>query len=300
MDLEKLKTFYTIARTKSFTKAAEELNLTQPAVSSQISSLEERYGIKLFERIGRRVYLTKAGETLLPYAEKIISIFEEAKLAVKKIKDPTFGKLNFGAGMISGIHIIPDILKDFKKTYPNIETHVRITYAHEILNMVEENEVDFGIVDERGTEKTKNIFEIEPLIEDNLILAVHPKHKLAKRKKVKIKDLRKENLILTEKKSSLRTFFELSLTKKGYIISPFMEFGNVEAVKKMVEKGLGVAVLSVLSIKEEVEFGLLKGVELEDIDTKRFVLLIKRREKEFFPVTKLFIDYLKEKLQDEK
>ncbi len=295
MDFEKLRTFYTIARTKSFTKAAEELNLTQPAVSSQISSLEERYGIRLFERIGRRVYLTRAGEVLLPYAEKIIAMFEEAKLAITKIKDPTFGKLNFGASMISGIHIIPEILKEFKNIYPKIETHVRITYAYEILNLIEENEIDFGVIDERGTEKTKTTFEIEPLVEDKLILVVHPKHKLAKRKKIKIRELKKENLILTERRSSLRAFFELSLTKKGLTLFPFMEFGNVEAVKKMVEKGLGVAVLSILAIKEEVELGLLKGIEIEDIETKRSVLLIKRKEKEFFPVTKLFIDYLKEK-----
>ena len=295
MDFEKLRTFYTIARTKSFTKAAEELNLTQPAVSSQISSLEEKYGIRLFERIGRKVYLTKAGEVLLPYAEKIIAMFEEAKLAITKIKDPTFGKLNFGASMISGIHIIPGILEEFKRAYPKIETHVRITYAYEILNLIEENEIDFGIIDERGTERAKTIFEIEPLVEDRLILVVHPDHKLAKRKRIKIKELKKENLILTEKRSSLRAFFELSLTKKGLTLFPFMEFGNVEAVKKMVEKGLGVAVLSVLSIKEEVEFGLLKGIEIEDIDTKRSVLLIKRKEKEFFPVTKLFIEYLKRK-----
>ncbi len=295
MDLEKLKTFYVIAQTKSFTKAAEELNLTQPAVSSQISSLEGKYGIKLFERIGRKVYLTKAGEVLLPYAERIIALAEEAKLAITKVKDPTFGKLNFGASMISGIHIIPGILEEFKRKHPNIETHVHITYAYEILNMIEENKIDFGIVDERGTERTKMIFDIQPLVEDKLILAVHPTHKLAKKKRIKIRDLERENLILTEKRSSIRAFFELSLAKKGYILSPFMEFGNVEAVKKMVEKGLGVAVLSRLSIREEVKLGLLKDVGIEDIDTRRFVLLIKRKEKEFFPATKLFIDYLQKK-----
>jgi len=298
MDLEKLKTFYTIARTKSFTKAAEELNLTQPAVSSQINSLEGRYGVKLFERIGRKVYLTNAGEVLLPYAEKIIAMFEEAKLAVAKTKDPTFGKLNFGASMISGIHIVPDILEKFKKDHPNIEIHARITYAYEILNMIEENEIDFGIVDERGTEKAINMFEVEPLIEDRLVLVTHPRHRLAKKKKIKIRELEKENLILTEKKSALRVFFELSLTKKGLTLSPFMEFGNVEAVKKMVEKDFGVAVLSKLSVKEEIKLGLLKDIDIEDINTKRSVLLIKRKEKELFPVTKLFIEYLKKDIKE--
>lgn len=294
MELEKIKTFYTIAQVKNFTKAAEELNLTQPAVSSQINSLEEKYGIKLFERIGKKIYLTKAGEVLLPYAEKIIATFEEAKLAIAKVKDPSYGKLNFGASMISGIHIVPKLLKKFQENHPKIEIHVRVTYAYEILSMIENNEVDFGIIDERGTEKAKSIFEVEPLIEDNLILVVHPKHELAKKDSVKIKDIKNENLILTEKISSLRAFFELSLTKNNISLSPFMEFGNVEAVKKMVENGLGIAILSAISVKEEIKFGILKDIKIKDIDTKRSILLVKRKEKEFFPATKLFINYIKE------
>ena len=152
--MNKPKTFYTIAKYRNFTKAGELLGLTQPAVSLQMKALEEEYFTKLFERIGRDVFLTEAGKVLFEYAERILTTLEEANLAIKECEDSYKGKVSFGVSMFAGAYIIPPILGRYKEHHPETMFFVKVRYVKDVFPLIIENEVDFGLMGEGEQKNT--------------------------------------------------------------------------------------------------------------------------------------------------
>ena len=275
--MNKIITFHMVAKCKSFTRAAESLGLTQPAVSLQIKSLEDECGMELFERVGKNILLTDAGKTLLLYVEKILHTMEEAKRALKEAQDPLSGEIKFGASILSGIYVIPPILGRFNREHPHV------TF----------NKIDFAIMGEGDKSQRKQGLSFTSLLEDELVFVTSPMHKLASKKTVSAYEVLNQDLILTEKYSATRNYIDSEFNRYGVCIEPYLELGNIEVVKKLVAEDFGSSILSWISVKREVAEGNLHASKIEEMNLVRRVFLVKRKGKKFLPATNLFLSFLK-------
>ncbi|MFA5077847.1 MAG: LysR family transcriptional regulator [Candidatus Micrarchaeia archaeon] len=298
--MNKLRTFYTIAKYRSFTKAGELLGLTQPAVSLQMKALEEEYCTKLFERIGREVFLTDAGKVLFEHAERILTTLEEADLAIKECKDPFKGKVSFGASMFAGAYIIPPILGRFKEYHPGIVFSVKVRYAKDIFPLILENEVDFGLMGEGERKPDDTSFLTEVILREEMVFVMPRGHKFAEKKSVSMHDIVQENLVLPERFSASRRYIESEFQRNNLSVKPYLEIGNIEVVKKLVEQNFGSSILSWASVREEVAARRICAARITGVSFERDILLVKKREKTFFPATTLFIDFLLDEVTQNK
>lgn len=294
--MDRLKIFYAVAQYRSFTKAAEALGLTQPAISFQIKALENEYCTELFERIGREIFITDSGKTLMIYAEKILSALEEADLALKESNNPLKGRVNFGASIVASIYILPRILGDFKRRYPNIALSMKMRYAsaRDIIRDIARNEIDFGIMVEDDEAQNEMDLLSTPLLKDELVFVMSPRHRFANRKIIPVNEILSENLILGASHSATRNYIDGEFSKLGLHITPYLELENLEVIKKMVEEDFGSGILSWASIRSEVMDKKLCATRLEGMKLRRNISLVKRRQKTFFPATSLFVDFLKD------
>lgn len=298
--MDKLKTFYTIAKYRSFTKAGEMLGLSQPAVSFQIKALEEEYCTKLFERIGRDVFLTDAGKVLFEYAERILTTLEEANLAIKECKNPFKGKVSFGVSMFAGTYIIPPILGKFKEYYPGTMFSVKVRYAKDIFPLILENEVDFGLMGEGEKRPEDGSFSTEVILREEMVFIMPKCHKFAEKKSVSIHEIVQENLVLPEKLSASRRYIEREFLQNNLYIKPYLEIGNIEVVKKLVEQNFGCSILSWASVREEVAARRICAARITGVSFQRDILLVKKSQKVFFPATTLFVDFLLKEVTQNK
>jgi len=298
--MDRLKIFYTVAQYRSFTKAAEVLGLTQPAISFQIKALENEYCTELFERIGRDIFITDSGKTLMIYAEKILSALEEADLALKESNNPLKGRVNFGASIVAGIYILPRILGNFKRRYPNVALSMKMKYASArdiIVGDIARNEIDFGImVEDNQAQNEKDLLSI-PLLKDELVFVMSPRHKFANRKILPVNEILSENLILGANHSATRNYIDGEFSKLGLHITPYLELENLEVIKRMVEEDFGSGILSWASVRSNVMNKQLCARRLEGVKLIRNISLVKRQQKTFFPATNLFIDFLKDAIE---
>lgn len=260
----KLHTFITLAKIKNYTRAAEILNLTQPAVSQHIRFLEEYYGVRLFKKQGRGIELTEEGKVLFKYAEEIEMLYRAAESEMRN-QSGIVRKYNIGASMTIGGYVLPGILAKHKKVYKNITMLLQVYNTEEILEKLLTRRLDFAIV-EGPFDKRK--FKFRKFRDDELVLAVSPEHDFAKRKSVEMKDVIKGNLILREKGSGTRKIFENKVVEMGYDLNDienYMEIGSISAIKSLVESNLGYTVISRETIKKELEIGTIKVVPIKDV-----------------------------------
>lgn len=291
--MEKLRTFYYVVKLKSLTKAAEQLALTQPAVSFQIRSLEEECGTKLLTRSGRKMVPTEAGKVVFSYAEKILALIEELHLTLANCRDPLVGKVYLGASILVSTYLLPPILGQFRKLYPGIHFELKVRYASELLQFVYEGELSFAIMGE-GSRINNKTFEIETLLQDKLVLVVPSDRRLSG--ETTLEDVLKENFILPEPVSALRKYIDRKLEELGVHIEPYIEIGNIEVVKKLVEQGFGCSILPYISVQEEVRNGKLRICKIKDLDLTRNILLVKKQNKVLAASEELFIKFLKQQI----
>ncbi|HEY9061863.1 MAG TPA: LysR family transcriptional regulator [Pseudobacteroides sp.] len=265
----KLKTFINIARLKSYTRAAEVLNLTQPAVTQHIKQLEEYYEVKLIKKKGRQISLTEEGELLLKSAKEYEanSILLERKL---KNKSSVIKRYNIGATLTIGEFVLPNLLGDYKRTHSNIDVIMHVHNLEEVLERISNGEFDLGIV-EGPFDKSK--FNYKKLKDDELVLVAAPISSLTMREKVRINEILNDGrLILREKGSGTRMIFENKLKELGYNIVDmkiYMEVGSIGAIKSLVEANLGYTVISREAVKREVEAGTLTIIPIDGAKFKR-------------------------------
>lgn len=277
----KLNTFITLAKIKNYTRAAEILNLTQPAVSQHIRFLEEYYDVQLFKKQGRGIELTDEGKILLKYAEEIEMLYRAAESEIRN-NSGIVKKYNIGASMTIGGYVLPGILAKHKKIYKNITILLQVYNTEEIIEKLLTRKLDFAIV-EGPFDKRK--FKFKKFKDDELVLAVSPEHEFAKQKNVDIKDVIKGNLILREKGSGTRKIFEDKVVEMGYDlqdIENYMEIGSISAIKSLVESNLGYTVISKETIKKELGIGTIKVIPIKDMCIVRefnFIYLPEKDEK---------------------
>lgn len=265
----KLITFINAARLKNFTRTAEMMNLTQPAVTQHIKQLEEYYGVKLVRKKGRQISLTEEGELLLKYARNFET---NAILLERKLRNKTAvaKRYSIGATLTIGEFVLPELLGEHKKQNENIDILMQVNNLEEILKRLENGQVDLGIV-EGPFDKTK--FKYSKLQDDELVLAVSPQSSLADKAEVELEEIINEGkLIMREKGSGTRLIFENKLVELGFSLSGlkiYMEIGSIGAIKSLVLANLGYTVISKEAVKYEAEKGILKIVPLKGVKIMR-------------------------------
>jgi len=296
VDLIKIRAFYIIAQSGSFSKAAEELYLTQPAISAQIKDLEKIYGVKLFERIGHRVELTEEGKALLPYAERIVSSLDESRVVVQKTANSKIKYLRVGASLLPGMYLLPEIVAGYKERYPDVSISVRVGYATQISKMVRDSEMDVGIVGGygvRGCIKRGNNLREEVICHDRMVLVVGSKHPLREFGVVNLKDLKGEGFVLSPESALTRRFIRDQFRKFNIPLRVRYEFGNIEIIKRFVEKNLGVSILPYSTVKKEEKDGRLHCLEISDLNLDRSILIVYQKRRLSSNILKNFLDFVR-------
>ncbi|MCX4818585.1 LysR family transcriptional regulator [Streptomyces sp. NBC_01142] len=260
MELRLLVTFEKVATVLSFTQAAAGLQYAQSSVTSQIRSLESSLGTELFDRLGSRIRLTEAGERLLPYARRIIELADEAQAAVTGTEEPA-GTINIGTMESLTSYRLPALLELFHHRYPQVQLSLRPTLGDETRQALRQGLYDIGFLMEQKTVHAG--LETEVLTAEPLVLVCSPTHPLAGAAKLATVDLAGVQLVGTEPGCPYRDLFEGELRERNGAPPPFMEFGTIEATKRGVAGGLGVALLPRMAVREELASGALVGLPWE-------------------------------------
>jgi DNA-binding transcriptional LysR family regulator len=287
MDVRDLQIFLSVAKNLNYTRAAEEVNLSQPSVSVRMRELERHLGSKLFEQLGKKIALTEAGHLLVPYATRIIGAMSDARHAIDELQGLERGVLRIGASTTPGMYLIPRTLAHFKRSYPKIEVHLAVRDTRQIEDGVIRNKFDFGFV---GGHLAGDEVDVLPWITDHLVLVVPPNHILARKKSVKIVDLHKERFILREPGSATRAAIVNHLQKADLAVETVMEMENPESVKKAVRSGLGIAFISKFAVETELKAKSLVAVPVKGLDINRELKIVYRKDKHLSRASQAFIE----------
>ena len=292
MDLGQLEAYLQVAEHRNFSRAAEALGLTQPSVTARIQALERDLGESLFERNGRGVRLTEVGEAFLPHVQRVLKALHDGKDAVQSLRKLELGTLRLGAAPTISTYVLPALLKEFSSRYPGLDVSVRTDYSQQIVQMVLADEVQMGL--ERGT--THPEVETIPLYSDDVILVTAADDPFAEQGAVDIKDIATRRLIMFNRGSSYYALVDNALREAGVPVSPAMELDNMEATKKMVEEGLGIALLPRVAVAQEIDRGELREIEIRKMTMpRREVALIYRRGRPLSRAAEAFIKLLEER-----
>ncbi len=259
----RLQVFHTVARLLSFTKAAETLHMTQPAVTFQIRQLEDHFNTRLFDRTHNRISLTAAGEQVLRFADRIFEIYAEMENSIRDLTGEISGALTIGASTTIAEYMLPTLLGDFKEKYPEVTIHLKVANSDGIVSLVESNAIDLGVVE--SSVANKNLV-VEVCKRDHLMGIVPPGHPLAKESSVKFARLLEYPFICREEGSGTRGVigeYLDQLPECEGALKVTMELGSPEAVKGAVEAGMGVSVVSRATIQKELRLGTLVALELD-------------------------------------
>jgi DNA-binding transcriptional LysR family regulator len=254
MDLRALRAFVAVAEAESFTRAGQRLEVSQSAISQQIRSLEDSVGAQLFVRQARRAGLTQAGNVLLPYARQILSKVDEALAVVSDFEAMGRGRIMIGAGATACHHVLPQILRVFSQRFAKIEVHVISGFTSETLRRTLDGTIDLGLVvlpvEENGVVATD-------LGRDEIVAIAPPNHRWAELERIRPKDFVGESLVVYNRNSHTFRIVERYLLEAGVFPTFGMEISDHEAVKKMVEAGLGVSVVANWTLNRELKDGSL-------------------------------------------
>ena len=286
MELDQVTAFLEVARQRSFSRAAEKLYRTQPAISAQIRALEQELGQKLFDRSGRKIFLTPAGDVLYEYGEKLVALHRETLQRVKDVQDAVAGKLVVGANEATCLYVLPQVFAGFKRKYPQVGISIYRNFSHKILQKMAEHQVDIGIV---TLPVMQNNLKVMPIYEDELQVVVPAKHPMAKRAAVKIEDLVPEPLIFP-KGGHTRELLDKIFRKYQHQLHISMELASVESIKKFVGAGLGISLLSRTYAEMETKSGILKLIPLQGMQLVRRLGLVYRTDHYLSRAVQAFAD----------
>ena len=294
IDFRHLETFCRVAEIKSFSKAADDLFLTQPTVSGHILSLEKSLSLHLFDRTNREVRLTKSGEIFLKYASKILSSRKDLLNALSEFSQGIRGELSLGASTIPGEYLLPKLVGDFRKKHPHFIISLKIADTKEIIQYVLQDHVELGII---GAKLGHPSLHYEKYEEDEIIVVAPPDHLLTRRKSVDMEVLLKEPWIIREEGSGTQMVVERELRKQGKSLKQFnvvMEMGSTSSVKEGVKAKLGLAFISKRAVKEELNQKLLSRIDVDGFESiSRQFYIVSHRGRTFSPIGLEFLQFLK-------
>ncbi|MBM7649531.1 DNA-binding transcriptional LysR family regulator [Bacillus ectoiniformans] len=287
---QKLKVFLTVVKYMNFSKAAEELFITQPAVSQYIKSLEQELNIKLIDRTNKKVRLTKAGSLVAYYAKEMFVLKTKMKQAVSDLTSEVKGKLAVGASYSYGEYILPHVLADFLRQFPHVEPVITIGNTHDIASKVQNQEIDLGIVE--GSFPSEKLHK-EKIATDRMFVIKSRKHQ--PKKPI---HLNEETWIVREEGSGTREAVDMFLKKHNIQPEKTLEFGSTQIIKEAVEAGLGVSLLSEWTIRNELELDKLKVIGGEQLYFERSFYAITSGNPLSTKTTATFLDFLNQYFLD--
>ena len=293
--LQQLRVFQAVAAHRSFTKAAEEIHLTQPGVSIQVKRLEELLGVTLFEKMGNQVYLTAEGQELLATCNDLFDRLTQFEERLKALRGEISGILNICV-ISSAKYFLPLLLGSFVRRHPRVEPRLKVTNRANLLARLANNEDDLyitGLVPE-------DIPVIEhPFLENILVVVAHPTHPLARKKGITLEQLSKERFVGREPGSGTRKAVEELFQSQGLKITPYIELNSAEAIKQGVMAGLGLAVLSQHSLSLESAAKKLVVLDVKGFPLRRRWYAVHRKGKHLSRSAQAFLDYLQKEGEEE-
>ena len=292
MDLHQIEIFCTLIRLRSFSRTAEALSLTQPTVSGHMKNLETELGVRLLDRLGRGVLATQEGEVLFRYGQKLLTLRDQARQEIDSLSGGVSGLLKVGGSTIPGAYILPSHIGAFKKKYPACSIQLIIDDTAKVTRAVLDGELDIGVVGARSLDPH---LESHAFLKDELVVAVPPGHAWARKRVIAADELKKEPFILREQGSGTRRIMEDKLAKAGISIGDLdvvAVMGSSDAVRQAVKAGLGVSVISVRALQEELRSGHLFAVRLKGLQIERSFYVILLKSKSRTPLCSTFLDFI--------
>jgi DNA-binding transcriptional LysR family regulator len=292
MDLWQLNIFCKVVELKGFSKAGEAVHLSQPTVSSHIKSLEDHFGCPLIDRLGKEAVATKAGELLYDYARRLLALRDETETALTEFQGKIRGHLIIGGSTIPGEFILPRVIGTFSKDYPEVTISLIIGDTEKIISDILLGEVEFGIV---GAKTGDRRISQKKLIEDEMRLVIPSNHRWKNKHQINLKMLAGEPFILRERGSGTLKSIQLSLSKTGARtedLKIIARMGSTKAVIQGIKGKAGVSILSTIAVKEELQQGTLKALDIEGLELKRSFYLSTYKQRTPSPLSKAFIKFL--------
>ncbi len=286
--LRQLRVFSAVARHLSFTRAAEELCLTQPAVSMQVKQLESQLDVSLFEHLGKKIYLTEMGREVYHYSRSVLQQLDELQGVLNSLKGLGKGKLKISVASTAN-YFIPVLLAGFCQRYPGVTVSLDVTNRETLLTQLAENEVDMVVM---GQPPDDMDLGADPFMENPLVIVAPPEHPLAKDKKIPLQRLEQEVFLVREPGSGTRIAMERFFAQHDVHITTGMEVGSNEAIKQSVQAGLGLGLLSRDTVEMELALGRLVILNVSEFPIMRYWYVVHRQGKRLSMVAQTFKDYL--------
>ena len=257
----RLKIFHTVARLLNFTRAGEQLHMTQPAVTFQIRQLEEQFNTRLFDRTHNKVTLTEAGKQVYMYADRILKLYDDMNHSITEMTGDVSGGVSLGASTTIAEYMLPLLIGEFKLKYPDVNISLKESNSEDIIAMIENNVIDLAIVE--GSVNNKNLI-VEQCRVDQLVVIMPNKHVLAKHAILHVKDILDHAFICRESGSGTQEAITnyVNQQSQNSVLNICFELSSPEAIKGAVEAGMGISIVSRASIEKELKLGTLTAVEL--------------------------------------
>lgn len=278
MTLRHLKIFVYVCDTGNMTAAAEKLYIAQPSVSQAISELEKYYNVKVFERLGRKLFITLTGQKLLTYARHIVNLAAETEEVMRESHHNSM--IRVGASVTVGTCILHDIVREFRKKNPQIKIISSVNNTTVIEGMLLADQLDLGLVE--GKIHSQGIVS-QPFMDDDLVLVTGVNHSLAVKNKVQLPDLENMDFIIREEGSGTRELFEVVMASKGLNWQIAGVYNNAETIKNAVAADLGISVMSRLAVQKESKRKELKIIEIEGMCFQRQFIIVHHKNKYIVP-----------------
>ncbi len=296
MDLWQLNIFCKVIELKSFSRAGKAVHLSQPTISSHIKDLEDHLDCRLIDRLSKEALPTKAGELLYGYAKRMLALRDETETALAEFKGKIRGRLVIGGSTIPGTYLMPQLIGDFKKQYPDVIVSLKIGDTDNIIEGILNGNLELGIVGAKA--ETKKIVQ-KKLIEDEMRLIVPANHRWAGEKRVSLKRLLNEPFIVRERGSGTLKSLYQSLGDQGHSLEDLKimaELGSTQAICQGIKTGAGISILSTLAVAEDLQAGKLVALEVDDLNLKRNFYLTWHRYRSPSPLSQAFVQFLEKAL----
>lgn len=291
MDITKLESFLTLAKTQHFAKAADKLYISQPALSKRIRALEDELGVPLFDRMGNQTFLTIHGEAFRPFAENMVATCNSAKEYIRQIENMEHGVLNFGATNFIGVYMLPAVIARFHRKYPNITINMNINTSQTILEMLHKNQLEFVFLSDYIIGDPEN-YVIEQYWQDYLKLIVGTQHPLFSKKSCSFFDVQNDLYITKKKQSSQYKFLDHIFQQYHFDFKNKLFISTQDAIKEAVVNNVGISIMSELAVEREINAGLISALNFTETPICRNIQYAYVKNKYLTPAAKTFLQML--------
>ncbi len=293
MDLWQLQIFCKVVELKSFSKAGEAVHLSQPTVSSHIKELESHFDTQLIDRLARQALPTKAGELLYKNAKRLLAVRDETESAMSEFLGIIKGRLTVGGSTIPGGYLLPKLIGDFCRTYPEVYVSLKVGDTSDILESISNGQIEVGVV---GAISDDQQLEQMALAQDRLCVVVPADHPLAMKKSINLDELFNESFIIRESGSGTLRSLERQLKSLGRSIDELhivAEMGSTEAIRQGIKTGVGISILSDIAVADEINAGSLCALTINELSLDRQFYLTSHKHRTPSPLCRTFIQYIR-------